>query len=238
MTSQNLYVDPAPLDRNVHKNLRLKPLENFSYAKHLHSSVIAGSEFFAASHHFPVVFVKNSSEKMTPIVVLSLQASGHNLGDEWKGVYVPAYVRRYPFVMDSKDNTLFIDRNCGALQEGEGEPLLTEEGKPTEVLNQVLVFNKQIDTMYKATDEYIEALEKKDLLEPYKGELKLKDQSVKLDRYFVINEKKWHESLSDEEVADWFKKGWIAWTYAHLSSLLSMSKVIERLPKSNEDAPA
>lgn len=237
MSSQNLYLDPAPLDRNAHKNLRFKPLQSFDYASHLHASVLAGNEFFAASHDFPVVFIKNSKGEVTPIAVLSLVREGHSLGD-WKELYVPASVRRYPFVMDSKDSVLYFDQQCGALQEGEGEPLFNEEGEPSQFLNEVLVFNKNLDDMLKMTGEFAKTLEEKELLEPYKGQVRVNDQVVKLEHYLVVNEKKFHETLSEEEIVDWYRKGWIAWTYAHLSSLKSMSKVVARLPRTEPEASA
>ncbi len=237
MASQNLYHEPIPLDRQAHKFMRIKPLNDFSHANHLHSSVLGGSEFFAASHHFPVVFIRNNQEKVTPIAVLTLLNKGHTLGSMWEGVYVPAYVRRYPFIMDSKDSILFFDKHCGALQENEGEPLFKEDGSPTDILNEILLLNKQVDSVYKMTEEYVSALLEKDLLKPYEGKVKVNDNNVPLSHYLVIDEGKFHTSLSDSELSDWFKKGWIAWTYAHLSSLQSMQKVIQRI-NSSESTPA
>ena len=228
MSSQNLYHEPTPLDKQVYKDLRIKPRENLDFAKHLHSAVLAGTEFFAASHNYPVMFVKNSEGNITPIAVLSLTTDGHKLGD-WKDIYVPMYIRRYPFVMDSKSSVLYFDKQCPLLQEGEGEALFVEEGEPSQFLKEVLVFNKHIDEVYKKTNEYVAALEEKDLLEPYKGKLELQDQTVSLDRYLVVNEKKFQEALSDEEVVTWFKNGWLAWTYAHMSSLGAMGFVVRRL---------
>ena len=228
MSSQNLYHEPTPLDKQVYKNLRIKSREDLDFAKHLHSAVLAGSEFFAASHNYPVMFVKNHEGNITPIAVLSLTTDGHNLGD-WKDIYVPMFIRRYPFVMDSKTSVLYFDKQCPLLQEGEGEPLFEDDGEPSQFLKEVLAFNKHIDDMYKKTSEYVAALVEKDLLEPYKGKLELKDQTVSLERYLVIDEKKFNEALSDEEIATWFKNGWLAWTYAHMSSTSAMGFVVRRL---------
>ena len=238
MASQNLYFEPTPLDRQAHKYLRIKPLQDFSFANHLHSSVLGGSEFFAASHHFPVLFIRNNQEKITPIAVLTLLNKGHTLGNTWDGLYVPAYVRRYPFIMDSKDSVLFFDKHCPSLQEKEGEPLFKEDGSPTEILNEILLLNKQVDSVYKMTETYVEALIEKDLLKPYEGKVKVNETDVPLSHYLVVDEKKFHNNLSDTEISDWFKKGWIAWTYAHLNSLQSMTKVIQRINVAEQQTAA
>lgn len=235
MASQNLHLEPAPLERERHKHLRLKPLGDYRYASHLHSSVVAGPEFFSASGDFPVMFVKGAKDKFVALAVLSLKKSGHDLGDDWKGVYVPAYVRRYPFVMDSGSSVLYFDKQCTALQEGEGEPLFEEDGSPSKLLNEILVFNKQVDELYKKTADYLEALVAKDLLEPFNGKIRINNEDVLLNSFFVVNEKKFHETLEGDELADWFKKGWIGWTYAHLNSIHSMTKVAQRL---QDTAPA
>ena len=229
MASQELFQQPAPLEKQAHKNLKMKPFEDFSYAEHLHSALLAGSEFFAAGRSFPVVFVKNSQGKAVPIAVLSLNKTGHALGAKMEGVYVPAFIRRYPFIMDSKNSVLYFDKDCRALQEEEGDALFNEDGEVSEYLNEILKFNKELDNHYKLTEEFVEALEEKELLEPYQGQLNINDQKVKLDQYLIINEQKLHSCLSDEEIVSWFKKGWIAWSYAQISSLSAMGKVVQRL---------
>ena len=227
--STELFTEPTPLQREAHSGMRFKKLANFAHANKLYASVIAGSEFFSALQYYPVMFVKNAKENLVSIALMSLNKNGHNYGDEMRGVYVPAYIRRYPFIMDSSSNVLYFDKSCDSLQYDDGEALFNDAGEVSEFLNEILVFNKQLDTAYKSTTEYVAALEEKGLLEPYQGKLNFQDQIIKLDNYLVVNDNKFHEMLAGDELESWFKKGWVAWTYAHLASLGAMQRVVDRL---------
>ena len=77
--------------------------------------------------------------------------------------------------------------------------------------------------------------DEKELLEPFKGSVKFTNTTVKLEHLFAINEKKMHESLDEKEVFEWFNKGWIAWSHAHLHSLNSLSVVAKRASKTAEE---
>ena len=223
------YTKPVPLDKSKHQNLKLKSKRNFSFAGQTNSVPLGATEFFNCSRHHPVMFVKNKAEEYIPIALLSLAAKGHELGDDWQDVYVPFYVRRYPFFVESSKQAVVIDEECTDLQEEEGEPLFTEAGEPTEILTKVIEFLDMTDRSYRQTEEYCKALKEKDLLVPFKGTVKFSNTEMKLDHMYVVDEVKMHKSLTDEEIVQWYKKGWITWTIAHLHSVSSIDQVIKRL---------
>lgn len=232
MASLLFYQNPIPLDKEKHKNLKLKKLDHLDFAAKCNSVPVAGFEFFQASRNHPVMFVKNADEDFIPIALLSLRSEGHDLGDRWQDVYVPSFVRRYPFVLEDKQGVVMIDSEAHQLQDEEGEALFTETGEPTETLASIIQFLDSVDKGYRATQEYVKALKEKDLLKPCKGTIKFTDTTLKLDHMFVVEEKAFAEALSDEEVLDWYKRGWIAWTYAHIHSLGAIPEVVKRLQKS------
>lgn len=226
--SQSLlfYKSPIPLDRKLHKNFKLQRQTTYEFANNSNSVPVAGLEFFQASRNYPILFVKNQNAEFIPIAVLSLKSAGHDLGENWDDVYVPAFIRRYPFILTGEGNVLF-DKEAPHLQETEGEALFDDDGEPTKVLKDILGFLEQVDFGYKTTEEYCKVLAEKELLEPFKGTVKFSDTAVKLDQLYAINEKKFYE-LEDKDIVDWFKKGWMAWTHAHLHSLNSMGEVVKR----------
>ncbi len=237
MSSLLFYKEPIPLDRKNHLGLKLKKQDNYSFADDVNSVPVAGFEFFQCSRSFPVMFVKNENEEFVPIALLSLTAKGHNLGSNWEGYYVPAFVRRYPFVLESSQAMVMFDKNAPHLTEEEGETLFGDDGEPTEVLKDIVQFLETVDRGYRMTEEFAKELKEKDLLEPSKGTIKFTDTELKLNHLYVINEKKFHESLDDEEIVKWFKRGWLSWVSAHLHSIGAMPEVLKRLPQ-KESEPA
>jgi len=231
MSSLLFYKNPIPLDKEKHKNLRLKKLDNLNFTSSSNSVPVAGFEFFQTSRNHPVMFVKNANDDFIPIALLSLAAQGHNLGDRWQDVYVPSFVRRYPFVLEDKQGIVMIDIDAPQLQEEEGELLFSEAAEPTETLKTIMRFLETVDQGYRATQAYVNALKVKGLLEPCKGTIKFTDTTLKLDHMYVVDEKAFSEALSDEEILDWYKKGWIAWTYAHIHSIGAIPEVVKRLPR-------
>lgn len=231
------YKNPVPLDKTKHKNLKLKKLDNLNFASTVNSVPVAGFEFFQCSRNHPVMFVKNAKDEFLPIALLSLLSEGHHLGEKWQDVYVPGFVRRYPFIMgDDGKGLVMIDEEAEQLQEEEGDNIFTEEGEPSEFLQKVMQFLNTMDKEYRATTEYCKALKEKGLLQPCKSTIKFTDTTLKLDHLYVVGDKEFHESLSDEETAEWFKKGWIAWTYAHIHSMGAMPEVVKRMPKKQPES--
>jgi hypothetical protein len=234
MTSSLLfYKNPTPLDKNKHSKHRLKKQSDYSFAATTNSVPVAGFEFFQASRHFPVFFLKNKEGNFVPVAVLSFRKDGHDLGDTWNEAYVPAYIRRYPFVL-SQDRMVLFDADAPHIQEQEGERLFNDDGENTEFTNELLKFLEQVDAGYRATEEFCKAASEKGLIEPFKGELKFKEGSLKLNDLHSIDEKKLMESLSESEVNDWFKRGWLAWAYAHLHSIGSIDAILKRARVASE----
>ena len=94
------YSKPEPLAKELHSNLGVKRMDGpFAFAKAGHAIPLTVGEFPLAAVTGPIIFV--GDEKL-PIAVMGLNA-GENMfvkddGTFESGIYIPAYVRRYPFV--------------------------------------------------------------------------------------------------------------------------------------------
>lgn len=228
MATLLFYQEPVALNRQEHKNLRLKKQDNVSFASKVNSVPVAGFEFFEASRELPILFTKDSNEEYIPVAILSLKPEGNSLGAKWGDVYMPAFIRRYPFALSS-DGTVVFDKQAPHLQEQEGDRLFDEEsGENTETMNGIAKFLNHVDAQYKATQEFSKACAKHELFEPFNVQVNVEENKpVRLNSLFVINEKKLNE-LGDADALDFFRKGWLAWAYAHLHSLSAVGRVARR----------
>ena len=161
----------------------------------------------------------------------------------WRGSYVPASIRRYPFVFgrtkkDDKNLALCIDEASDHVSETEGEPLFTEDGKPTEILEKAIEFMKQFQTNHAHTVAICQELERLEMFQGLKARVQL-PSGRKFDFVGarIIDEKKL-SALADADFLEWRRRGWLALIYAHLVSLGQMSRLAELHEQSGDSGPA
>lgn len=226
MSTQLLfYKEPTVLEKEKHADLTFKREGHYGYASAMNSAPVAGVEFTQASHDHPILFVKNEKSGFIPVVLLSLKKDGHDLGDDWSGLYVPAFIRRYPFGV-TPEGAIVFDKEAPHFS-GEGEAIFDENKEPTETLKQIVGFLRSVDTGYSETEEFCKALNEKDMLQPLNRALKFGEQQVNLTDLYKLDESKLYE-LDEKELHSWFAKKWIAWCHAHLHSLAALNDVAKR----------
>lgn len=174
MTTQLLiYNNVVPLSSERHLNWRLKPVESYSFASEINFVPILAAEFLQASSVYPIVFVGGGDQAPMPVAVLSLQQDKNSFikdHDHWDARYIPAFVRRYPFVFSrSQDQTqyfLCIDEDYAGFSEGsEGEPLFQPDGNPTDFTSKTLDFLSQYQAEFQRTEQFAARLQSLNLLD-------------------------------------------------------------------------
>lgn len=173
MSTQLLFYQQAvPVSVDKHKNWSLDTGANFSFAKQVNSVPVTAVEFPRAALEYSLVFAGDEAGIM-PAAVLGIEDSKNLFVDaagRWTGSYVPAFVRRYPFVFSSTDGasfTLCIDGNFkGWNQEGKGQRLFDDTGERTEYLENILKFLQQYQMEFQRTQSFCKKLKELDLLEP------------------------------------------------------------------------
>jgi hypothetical protein len=218
------YKQPRPLDANTHKASRLKDNASFGFARRANSVPINGVEFAVAQRHYPIVFT--GTGKPFPAAVMGLRVD-ENLfvGDDgrWvEGIYVPAYVRRYPFVfIEAPEDKLIlaIDEGSGLLVDEGPHKLFDEAGKPTPLVNGALQFCGAYQANFKQSLEFIDALVTQDLLVDNRANAVLANgERLTLGGFKVIDEEKF-KAVPAAVLESWRDQGWLAWIYAHFFSL-------------------
>ena len=230
MTALLFYGEPVFLDREQHKNLKYKASSDFSYTEKVNSVPLTGIEFFEVSRDMPVLFHKNAKGEFSPLALLSLMEGGHKqLGEKgrWLDSYIPAFVRRYPFAM-TKEGSVCFDKSSPQLNEKEGELLFTEQGENSDALNDIINFLNNYDHQNKLTQAYCSACVEQSLFTPFSLKILPTDEKpLRLEGLYMVDEEVLNK-LPDDKLAQWFRSGWLAWTYAHLHSLGAFYRLVKK----------
>ena len=217
------YSRPAPLDPKRHAGKSLRDNPGYGFAVRTNSVPVSGAEFALTQRHYPIVF--SGTDRPFPVAVLGLRAD-ENLfvGPDGAWVpqaYIPAYVRRYPFVFIEAGGgqlVLAIDEGGGYVVEDGKLGLFDAANKPTELVNTALQFCAAYQGNHKATADYVEALRAHDLLIENQAQATIAGtERLALAGFKVIDEARFNK-LPAETLAEWRDKGWLGWSYAHLMS--------------------
>ena len=240
MNTLLFYYEPTLLNRDAHKDLVFNASSDFSFAEKVNSVPLTGVEFFEASRDMPVLFSKDEQGDYFPLALLSLLNNAHLQSQQgkWENSYIPAFVRRYPFALTDDGNVCF-DADADHFQQQEGsQPLFTEDGENAETLNNAIVFLTQFDAQHQNTLDFVKVLAELDLFKPFNIQVNQPGKEpLRLEGLFAIDEEKL-ATIDDEIVAQWFRKGWLAWCYAHLHSLGALRKLLKNQWVEDETVPS
>ncbi|MBY0344571.1 MAG: SapC family protein [Sphingomonadales bacterium] len=248
------YKDLLPLNSRDHANWKAGTLESAEYLSVTHAIPVTSDEFVDAQRHFPIVFTAGDSP--LPIALFGLNEGVNTfVGPDMKinePIYLPAYARRYPFILaklqpDSDDMSLCFDPSSGLIGNlDDGLALFDGEGKPTEYTEGVLDFCRRFEEAGQRTKLFMEELGKLDVL--MDGEIAITRNDMP-DKPFIyrgfrmVDENKLRE-LPAAKLEELAKNGMLMLIYAHLFSLNLMRGIFERqlaqgkVPMTAEGAPA
>jgi len=224
------YERLAPLNRDAHARLRLRS-DGFGFAARTNSAPLLAVELPEAARSFPILFVDIGASQVFPIALLGLRAAENLFVGEdgaWdRDAYVPAFVRRYPFVL-AGDMTVLIDEGCPALNEAEGDPLFASEGSNSPLLDTTLGFLRGFQDEVARTQVLIASLTEFELLKPVSLKIVAEQgDEHHLDGLQVVDSDKL-AALDDQAVLRLFRSGELAWIQAHIASLAGLDALNRR----------
>lgn len=227
-----LYAHVEPLQAGRHGDLFLKKKTDYSFARKMNSILLTTTEFPMAAQHYPIVFAR-IDEAFMPFAVTGYK-QGENLHIDEEGqwrenFYIPAFVRRYPFIFmenhAEESLSLSIDRDCPGLNSEEGEPLYTD-GKPSELINRALDFSKAYHVEAQKTRQLTKKLEEADLLVERNANFTLPGGETSLVSGFSIIDEQKLNGLEDEAFLALRKGNALAQIYCHLLSMRSWGNIL------------
>lgn len=242
MATLQFYDKPVAINKDSHKDATIAPLSgDYSFAANTNSVILAGIEMAEAAKEYPIVFTK-AGDKMIPVALMGLRNDENLFVDDegkWDARYVPAFVRRYPFVLaqvsDAGDMAVCIDESYSGLNSEDGEKLFDDEGEYSTTLKHAIDFLGEYQRQYARTEAFVKRLEDLDLFVELTASVKLKSgQEFALAGLQVIDEKKLLQ-LDADKAMPLFSAGELAWVYAHLLSLGNMARLVDGLSVRTND---
>jgi len=232
------YTKPEPLSREMHGKLGVSRVDKpFGFAAAGHVVPLTVAEFGLAGLTYPIIF---AGDKKQPLAVMGLSA-GENLfvkedGAFEVGAYVPAYIRRYPFVLANDDAgermIVCIERNASIFrEEGADMPLFDDKGEPSEYTQSAIKFCEDFETERRRTEQFVNLLTELDLFETKRavftpnlpgggqGEPQL------IADYFGVSEEKLR-AIPADKLAELRDSGALEKIYNHLSSLVGWDRLV------------
>ncbi|MFW2852929.1 SapC family protein [Sphingomonas sp. TX0543] len=231
------YNGLEPLSSDLHANYRLRPANAAPFLQHQHAIPVTVEEFPLVQRFMPIVFT--AGDDAVPIALMGLN-EGVNVFIDAEGkltednFYVPAYIRRYPFMLarlrpDADELSLCFDPTAdtiGAFDEGEA---LFDGTQPSEFTRNILSFNESFEQAGARTGGFVQELREMDLL--MEGEVSIQhdgyEQPFVYRGFQMVNEEKLAD-LRGDQLRKMSKSGMLPLIYAHLFSLALMRDIFVR----------
>ena len=228
------YEEVVSVSKQQHSNLSVKIGTDYTFASKINAVPIIANEVSQSVQEYPVVFVENDGSVMLNAILglekeqnLYVTAEG-----KWQGKYIPAFIRRYPFIFALNENektfTLCIDEKfSGCNQEGRGERLFDAEGEETQFLKNVLNFLKIYQAQFQRTQQIAQKIKDLNLLESAQIRMNTEqNEPLFLSGFSTVNREKLQQ-LSGEQLAELMQLGLLELIYLHLQSMNNFSDLVE-----------
>jgi hypothetical protein len=233
MSTALFYDNPRPLDAVRDADLKVREITDLSFARDANTIPINLVEFTQAARHYPIGFVGDAA---LPAAIVGLQKQNLFIDDEglWKpGVYVPAFVRRYPFIFaetnEADQFSLCIDDDPRAVSVTQGRPLFLD-GKPAPLINHALDFCRSFQMAARETDAFVKAIKKSGILVERKAETRLAEgASFTLAGFKAVDPERLRK-LPARTLALWNEKNWLAPIFFHIQSMTNWNDLMELIP--------
>ena len=230
-----LYKDLVPLNAEQHKNFRVRPIDSAPFLVGEHAVPLTVDEFASCQRFMPIVF--SAGENPVPLALMGLNEGINTMVDTDGKLrrtdgYVPAYIRRYPWMLarldpNSEELSLCFDptvSNVGEFEEG--DRLINDDGTPSDMTKEILSFTEQFEQSARRTNQFMVDLLETGLL--MEGELSIQvpnSETPFVYRGFqMVNEDKLRD-LRGDQLRKMNQNGMLALLHAHLFSLQGMREL-------------
>ena len=230
------YKDLVPLNSRDHADYKSTSTDKGEWMVGQHMVPLTVDEFTSAQRCYPIVF--SAGDDCVPLALMALNEGVNTFVDaEGKfadGAYVPAYARRYPFLLaklapEAEELSLCFDPSSKLLGADVDGPALFDGDQPSEATKNALKFCETFEEAGMRTSNFIAELKKHDML--MEGEVSIQqdgfEQPFVYRGFQMVNAEKLVEVRGDV-LRTWNQNGALALIIAHLFSLDLMRDVFAR----------
>ena len=231
-----IYETAVPITPARHGKHSVEVGANYAFSAGVNAVPLMAVEILRAATEYAVVFTAVGDDVM-PAVVLGVKGDQNlYLGPDghWNAKYIPAFIRRYPFVFsasaDGQTLTLCVDEGYpGVNTAGRGERLFGDDGKPTAYVERVLAFLKEYQAQFVRTQAFGKRLQEYGLLEPMQAKVTTPaGATLSLTGFLAVNRTKLRD-LSGEQLSALAKTDELELLYLHMYSMRNFDEVKDRL---------
>lgn len=242
------YSNPQPLNKDKHAKFGVKPVEKpFEFMAKNHFMPITAPEFGSAAASFPIIF---AGEERTPLAVMGIR-SGENLfvndGEFAQDFYMPAFARRYPFVLaGDKTNDRYVvcvDEDATCVTDKKPTQIFFDGAEASAFTQEAFQFLQNFERDRQATDLMITRFKELDLFE--QKEMNFQGQNAdgspaerqKIADYFAVTEDRL-KGLDTKVLKEFTDNGYLAVAHAHMISLGNWQRLVNMTLRSANNASA
>ena len=230
-----IYETAVPVSAARHRDASVEVGADYAFARNVNSVPLMAVEFPHAAAEYAVVFA-GAQDAVMPAVILGMRGN-ENLylaHGKWSAKYIPAFLRRYPFIFSTLDEgksfVLCVDEAFpGFNRQGRGQRLIGEDGKATPYVENVLKFLQEYQAQFNRTKEFCRKVKELDLLEPMQAQIDMASgERLSLGGFWAVNRAKL-KALSGEKLAELARTDELELLYTHLQSMRNFNLLRERL---------
>ena len=219
------YRSVVPLNRETHAALRMKSgRDAFGFARGSQLVPAVLDEFAAACRELPILFIASGGAP-SPVFLVGVRPDENLMVDEngaWIGSYVPAFLRRHPFIkgdVEGGESIVCLDETADALMgDHDGEPLFVNGGETPLLRERIDLLNGYADAAQR-TGAFGRLLVELSLLKSVTVDFKKPDGgSNAVHGLLAVDEEKLG-TLPDDDYLQLRKENLLGPIYAHLLSL-------------------
>ncbi len=229
---KNMYKKLVVLDKKRHSNLKVQSMRDLNFAKGNSFIPVIASEVALVGSAFPIVFTDGDNPSLVALVSLGGDSLAINHEGKWITNYVPSFIRKYPFsIAGTQENpqqkVILIDEESDLVSTTEGNELFLEDGTQSDTLKNAINFLTNYENQLNITQNVVKAISDSGILEEREIAVGEGDEKQILVNGFRVIDRDKLNSLSDDILADWVRKGIISLIDAHIKSLEHINTLFE-----------
>ncbi len=234
-----IYNTAVPITRARHFDCSLTTIEGFEFSRGINSVPLTAVEFPMAVAEYPIIFAGSPGE-IAPAVILGLGES-ENLflapDSSWMAKYIPAFIRRYPFVFSRADDRFLLcvdEEYPGFNRNGLGQGFFTPERDLAPFVQNVLAFVQEYQAQFTRTQMFCAKVEKLGILEPMQAQVTIDGVMQNLLGGFQAVSREKLKALPGDTLAELAATDELELIYLHLQSMRNFEALRDRLVTSRQ----